>query len=325
MSGYLARLVDRTLSRRELIRPRSAALFGQPVAAPEWEVREPASAAGPESEAAPREGAAASWKSEAVLREHDAAPNSRETVPRERDPVARGRDVVPASEVRVERPMSGARPESLLPNDAESPFSDSPADPIVAGVRAPLAVSGESAPNLDVDGPHQLEERVNHSTEQPKRLSVDRSDAVPLSRKRRVLLSHPTSIARTEAGAGAAAGVRGHAAMSKESELAGQVASIRTELELSPPADPDVIRKTLQGRRSTVLDVGGSITAPVRKRGYWSAARSDESSTVHVTIGTLEVRANTAAAQPRTKPPTAKGPRLGLDEYLRQRRDGGRG
>jgi hypothetical protein len=91
---------------------------------------------------------------------------------------------------------------------------------------------------------------------------------------------------------------------------------------------------------TTATRAGGERFAQLREKATSSSAAGEsplarrsaraasvgaaEPATVHVTIGTLEVRANPLPVQPTPKPSGAKGPRLGLDEYLRQRRDRGR-
>jgi hypothetical protein len=50
--------------------------------------------------------------------------------------------------------------------------------------------------------------------------------------------------------------------------------------------------------------------------------RADPEPTVHVTIGTLEIKAAVRSNLPRPRPASPAAPRVGLDEYLRRRRTG---
>jgi hypothetical protein len=257
----------------------------------------------------------------------------REDLPRKLEGVARQRNAEPAGEDRTHGELSmGSAP--LGPQLLRPPRAAPPASRTVAGTPAPTAVD-EPTPILGREKPRRNEKRLQGSLVEPVDASIERSESL--------LAAHPTSIAHTEVDAVAPVTVRSRPMSSEESEAAGQGSTQRAALNHTPPssaADPEVIHKTLQGRRSAApVDVSTErappqpvgmgadrmITAPFRKRRNRGAERSTESTTVHVTIGTLEVRAQTLPAPPRVKPPTAKGPRLSLDEYLRQRRDGGRG
>jgi hypothetical protein len=69
-----------------------------------------------------------------------------------------------------------------------------------------------------------------------------------------------------------------------------------------------------------------TASRPLGKQ-YHAQARGTPSdpTTVHITIGTLEVRAIPTPGQPTVPAQKPKSPQLGLDAYLRQRRDRGRG
>ncbi|HME38779.1 MAG TPA: hypothetical protein VKG63_07435 [Steroidobacteraceae bacterium] len=327
MSGYLTRLVDRTLSRHEFIRPRPVALFGEPVAGPEWQLRDPT----------PREVAA---------RGHEEAPRNKDEVPRdgdgrppERETAARTRDALTASdEGRAGRVLATAHIASAMhgPQPQTQSLRAEPEDGRAAARPVSLQFPEPDAAHRDEPSPSPRQPtaaRVEPNTaefevgEEPRRAPVRRESRA--------------SIVPVDAGPLPAARRR-HAAVDADSVIERAPPG---QGELSPPPQtrvsaPDATHKTLQGRRSAmpvdapiehvsalpgILSTRAVTTVPAGKRSQRSIGRSAESSTVHVTIGTLEVRANTPAAQPPAKPPAAKGPRLGLDQYLRQRRDGGRG
>jgi hypothetical protein len=50
--------------------------------------------------------------------------------------------------------------------------------------------------------------------------------------------------------------------------------------------------------------------------------RADPEPTVHVTIGTVEIKAGARSTPPRPRPASPAVPRVGLTEYLRRRRAG---
>jgi hypothetical protein len=108
----------------------------------------------------------------------------------------------------------------------------------------------------------------------------------------------------------------------------------------APPVEASVERTTspqaithpapigsASGVRAGVVGRDRPALPPLAKRIKQRAAGNlPEPATVHVTIGTLEVRANTMPSQPRApSAPKPQAPRLGLEEYLQRRRERGHG
>jgi hypothetical protein len=320
MSGYLSRLIDRTLSRQELIRPRPAALFGQPVAEPEWQTHD----------SRPR-----AWEAQA-----------RETIPRdsheprERESAAPSRAATVA--VREDRPARHAQPAgeiappvAALPVRSEESRVSSRLVQQVVG--SPFAIAHPSkAPLWDAE---TLKGSWNAPVDpgQTNAIDAEGHDSRGAHTKRES--AEPAAPIAPAAEHSVAS--RRQAVPVDESTLIERASAEHSEVSQPPrthTAAAGRTHKTLLGKPPALLveatDPGSSLPDTLATRGATSPRAgmrnsqnlrsSAESSTVHVTIGTLEVRANTAPAAPRAKPQSAKGPRLGLDEYLRRRREGGR-
>jgi hypothetical protein len=333
MSGYFSRLVDRTSSRQELIRPRPAALFGPPIPEPDRQMHDP------------------------QLRSSEA--RAQEMTPRDPNEPARERESAgPARPAAVALVEDRPAQRGLAPRRAEPAreFAQSAARSAAEPEQGRVLASHETLPMIDTppaitseaEGPDDVRETLKsprHSTVGPVhpidagQEGRDGSRAARVQRES-VFPAAPIPAVRDKQSDKQSTAAHNRRA-AEESRLTEQGPPEHDELGQTPQthtAEPSVAHKMLQGRRSAVLaeatdassladisDTRGMLAAPARPRSNRSTGRGAESSTVHVTIGTLEVRANMPAAAPRAKPQTAKGPRLGLDEYLRQRRDGGRG
>jgi hypothetical protein len=324
MSAYFSRLVDRTLSRLELIRPRPAALFGQPIAEPDWQMHDP------------------QLRSSAARAQENTSRDPNERL-HERESAAPARTTTAAAR-EAQRGLAPRRAEparefgqAAAPAAAELTAGHALTSPValpMIGTPPVITREGEAAPGVGETRNHR------HAPVDPVQRTAPDLEDRDGSRGTRVQRDSwlpPAPI--TSAGDRQLADVRN--APAAVTRLIQQGPPQHGELDQVPQthaAERNVTRKTLQGRRSDVpveatappssladiLGTRGMLTAAARSRSQ-STSRGTESSTVHVTIGTLEVRANSPPAPSRAKPQTAKGPRLGLDEYLRQRRDGGRG
>jgi hypothetical protein len=281
MSGYLSRLIDRTLSRQELIRPRPAALFGQPVAEPEWQTRD----------SQPR-----AWE----------APAGEIAQPVAALPVGSAESRVSSRVVQqvVGSPSARAHQSKAQLWDAETP-KDSWNAPVDPGQTNAIDAEGHDS-------------RAAHT----KRESVEPAAPIAPTAEHSVASRRQTVPADESALIERAVAEHGESGLPPRTHTA---AAGRTHKTLLGKPAAFVVEATDRGSSlPDTLGTRGTSSSRAGIRNSQNLRSSTESSTVHVTIGTLEVRANTAPAAPRAKPQTAKGARLGLDEYLRRRREGGR-
>jgi hypothetical protein len=99
-------------------------------------------------------------------------------------------------------------------------------------------------------------------------------------------------------------------------------AAVRPAVPAQSPAGRDSGHLAAAARRPS-LSVSERAQRPGAENRYGAEPRrADPEPTVHVTIGTVEIKAAVRSNPPRPRPASPAAPRVGLDEYLRRRRTG---
>jgi hypothetical protein len=377
VNGYLTRLLARTRSPEQLVRPRPVALFGQPIAGPEWRLNSPArdgvvrsqetegTSAEPPSDrqrSQPVQGVAMraerSVHTEASRLElhspaGDGVVRSQETEGTAGEPPSdrlRSQPVQgPATQAErsVNREASGLvlRPREAPENRTVAPHIAAPPPSSGHTLQAlELGITGHTKYSAGTSiGERELPKqtlRLGNPTSEPRDMprpeqapdeehpplgrtpqlrGVQQSDLPPLSDPQ------PVAPVRVHSGAFPAPATSHPALLGKRPAPPVEAPAERT-------ASPQAIRlpapiSSASAVRPRVVDGDGRALPPLVKRIKPRAAGDlPEPATVHVTIGTLEIRANTMPSQPRAvSAPKPQAPRLSLSEYLRQRRERGQG
>jgi hypothetical protein len=378
VNGYLTRLLARTRSPEQLVRPRPVALFGQPIAGPEWRLNSPArdgvvrsketegTAAEPPSDrqrSQPVQGAATraerpvnteasrlelhSPAGDGVVRSQETEgtagepPSDRQRFQPVQGPAAQAERSVNMEASRLElRPREAPENRTVAPHIAAPPPSGGHTLQALE-----LGLTGHTKYNAGTSiGERELPEQTLRPgdptfepRDMPRPAQAPNEEHPPLRRTPQLggvqrldpppPLPDPQLVAPVRAHSGAfPAPATSHPA------LLGKRPASPVEVPAERTASPQAIRRPAPIRsasavRPRVVDGDGQALPPLVKRIKPRAAGNlPEPATVHVTIGTLEVRANTMPSQPRAvSAPTPQAPRLSLSDYLRQRRERGQG
>ena len=200
-----------------------------------------------------------------------------------------------------------------------------------AGERSDAIIAPASTAGAD----HPVLSEAERAANRPRLSAPIDADAgasappIPLTERRRTPVEHqlegqPRRSARAEPVSGPEGLTKGGAAPSALAEGAVRPADRR-----GVAIEPRVIQRVepvpwfdrLTERGPTRLGLAEGLTGPRLPR---RAQLDDEPAhTINVTIGRLEVRATQAPPPPAPKEERAGPPVMSLDEYLRQRRDGG--
>jgi hypothetical protein len=342
VNGYLARLLTRTRSLDQLVWPRPAALFGQPIAGPEARLQEIAP------------GRVAQFEGEREFvglssGQQRPAPGVRAATPVE----------LPANppESAAELPTRGTPREQMDARPAADPVRQSKRMLRPLEVELPWRVEEstdtpvaerEGVPDRVRESPRATDIRREERSEQTRnpeepsvgvthRLRPEATDQEPARRR----AAEPRSVQRPlnavhleERQPAEPVPVVSHEvsppAAPRRALLSTRPApAIEESPERKTPSQPDTILSRIASStavRPSYAEAPGTSKPPLATRiSRRDSENAKDLATVHVTIGTLEVRANVMPGHltPRAAKPTA--PRLSLEEYLRQRRERGHG
>jgi hypothetical protein len=299
MSGFLARLLDRTIEARPVLRARPQALFERPRGGPRGAL-----------------GAEPAWPGEShAFTQPPGRGTPAGTVGKR---LAQGPGTRDAGSQPGERDAPRAAPIAL-PRTPPAPSPASPQETDLARPSAPRLVAqpgaGDEAP------PATRRSRRITSTQDGGAPDAGKPDQAPAPRA-----PAPPAIARSIA---PPTPVTAALTPSPRAPAPAPAHSGGGEQPAAAPAPPSAPRgerrrpqRLITQRRVAVARAADDARAAARTRLVRTGPQAPP--TVHVTIGRLEVRASSPAAAPRPRAVAPQAPKLGLDEYLRARSGGAR-
>jgi hypothetical protein len=298
MSGFLTRLLDRTIEAGPVLRTRPQALFERPRGRP----------AGGLSAGSP-------WPSESHAFTPAPVRHAPASTMGERS--SRRADVRDASVQPGERDERRAAPV-VLPR---TPLVPSPVSPREPEPVRPRAASRPAAPDSEAEVPRTTRRRGRVESAQAGAAqaggTAGRLGAAPRPRE----APRPPAIARSIAPAAPVTAALAPSprapAPPAERGGAGKPPPAATA-PTSPPrrGEPRQAQRLISQRRAAIAP---AVAGPRLLRAEPQAPPA-----VHVTIGRLEVRASSPLPTPPPRAVAPQAPKLGLDEYLRARSGGTR-
>jgi hypothetical protein len=303
MSGFLARLLDRTIEDGPVLRARPQALFERPRGGPPGALG--AGPAWPGESHAFTQPPGRRARAGTVGKRLAQRPGTRDTgsQPGERDapraaPIALPRTPpVPSPASPQETDL--ARPSA--PRLVAQPGAGDEAPPATRRRRRITSAQDGGAPAADAGKPDQTHEPREPAPPPP---AIARSIA-PSPRVTATLTPSPRPPASTAARGGA-----------------GEPPAAAPAPAPAPRGDRRRPQRLITQRRVAVARATDDARAAARTRLMRTGPQAPP--TVHVTIGRLEVRASSPPAAPRPRAVAPQAPKLGLDEYLRARSGGAR-
>jgi hypothetical protein len=294
MSGFLSRLLDRTIEDGPVLRARPQALFERPrggptnaPAGPLWPGESHASAQ-PAARRAPADLAGERSAQRPGTWDASARPG--------------GRDAPRTAPIALPRTPPAPLPASPRETELPRPSAANPAARPDAGADTTPAMRRRRRVEAAHDG-----RAPAAAPRQPDQAPEPRGPAPP-----------PPSIARSIAPAPPVTAALPPPPRAPAPVAAHRGAGAPPPAAPAPPWAPRGERRQPQRLITQRRAAVARAAAPTRR----VRAEPQAPPTVHVTIGRLEVRASSPPAAPRSRAVTPQAPKLGLDEYLRARSGG---